>query len=113
MWLVACETANLVGIMRTHVTTCISYRRRLERLACDREHPSAACSQCVSWVVTLRSKVKASGDGALPPLVAIVTDAGSASKEQGNFIIKDAASTSMSFWGSPFRCAAGAAQMLC
>jgi hypothetical protein len=49
------------------------------------------------------NKVQASGDGALPPLVAIVTDAGSASKEQGNFIIKDAASTSMSFWGSPFR----------
>jgi pentatricopeptide repeat domain-containing protein 1 len=44
------------------------------------------------------------GEGCLPPLLAIVTDAGSASKEQGNFIIKDAASTSMGFWGSPFRC---------
>jgi hypothetical protein len=52
------------------------------------------------------NKVKAKGDAALPRLVAIVTDAGSASKEQGNFIIKDAASTSMSLWGSPFRCAA-------
>jgi hypothetical protein len=53
--------------------------------------------------VLYRKKVQSSGDGSLPPLVAIVTDAGSASKEQGNFIIKDAASTSMSFWGSPFR----------
>jgi len=54
-------------------------------------------------VVLCRDKVKASGDAGLPPLVAIVTDAGSASKEQGNFIIKDAANTSMNFWGSPFR----------
>lgn len=53
--------------------------------------------------VLCRDKVKASGDAGLPPLVAIVTDAGSASKEQGNFIIKDAANTSMNFWGSPFR----------
>lgn len=58
------------------------------------------------------NKVKATGDGALPRLVAIVTDAGSASKEQGNYIIKDAASTSMSLWGSPFRCAAKNAQCL-
>lgn len=58
----------------------------------------------LSCFCSYRNKVKASGDGALPPMVAIVTDAGSASKEQGNFIIKDAASTSMSFWGSPFRC---------
>jgi hypothetical protein len=40
-------------------------------------------------------------------VVAIVTDAGSASREQGNFIIKDAASTSMAFWGSPFRWVGG------
>lgn len=58
--------------------------------------------------------MKASGDGALPPHVAIVTDAGSASKEQGNFIIKDAASTSMSFWSSPFRWAVdGSSEQRC
>lgn len=68
---------------------------------------------CLSVALTLCSnKVKATGDGALPHLVAIVTDAGSASKEQGNFIIKDAVSTSMSLWGSPFRCAAKSAQCL-
>lgn len=43
------------------------------------------------------------GDKALPPLLAVVTDAGNASKEQGNFIIKEAVSTMMSFWGAPFR----------
>jgi hypothetical protein len=64
---------------------------------------AAHAHRVLCCAVLCRKKVQASGDGALPPLVAIVTDAGSASKEQGNFIIKDAASTSMSFWGSPFR----------
>lgn len=50
-----------------------------------------------------RRKVLAGGEASLPPLLAIVTDAGHASREQGNFIIKEAVSTSMSFWGAPFR----------
>lgn len=55
---------------------------------------------------TARHKVATCGDSALPPLLAVVTDAGTASKEQGNFIIKEAVSTLMSFWGAPFRWAA-------
>jgi hypothetical protein len=43
--------------------------------------------------------------------MAVVTDAGTASKEQGNFIIKEAVSTLMSFWGAPFRCEAAPALM--
>jgi hypothetical protein len=46
------------------------------------------------------------GEKAVPPLLAIVTDAGTASKEQGNFIIKEAVNSLMNFWGAPFRCGA-------
>ncbi|KAI8474968.1 MAG: hypothetical protein J3K34DRAFT_465323 [Monoraphidium minutum] len=55
------------------------------------------------WLSDLRDQVEARGEGALPAALAIVTDAGSASKEQGNFIIKEAVSTMMAFWGAPFR----------
>ncbi|KIY94758.1 Pentatricopeptide repeat-containing protein [Monoraphidium neglectum] len=55
------------------------------------------------WLCDLRDVVTARGDGALPAALAIVTDAGSNSKEQGNFIIKEAVSTMMAFWGAPFK----------
>ncbi|WIA29715.1 hypothetical protein OEZ86_012195 [Tetradesmus obliquus] len=55
------------------------------------------------WLADIQHKVATCGDSALPPLLAVVTDAGTASKEQGNFIIKEAVSTLMSFWGAPFR----------
>jgi hypothetical protein len=61
---------------------------------------------CRSCPPATRHKVATCGDNALPPLLAVVTDAGTASKEQGNFIIKEAVSTLMSFWGAPFRWAA-------
>eukprot|EP00879_Flechtneria_rotunda_P008397 GHRR01008796.1.p1 GENE.GHRR01008796.1~~GHRR01008796.1.p1 ORF type:complete len:458 (+),score=137.47 GHRR01008796.1:1487-2860(+) len=56
-----------------------------------------------SWLDDIQHRVLTCGDHALPPLLAVVTDAGNASKEQGNFIIKEAVSTMMSFWGAPFR----------
>lgn len=43
------------------------------------------------------------GEEALPPSLAIVTDAGNMSKEQGNFVVKEAMAAMMSFWGAPFR----------
>jgi hypothetical protein len=63
------------------------------------------CAAAVS-LAPVRHKVATCGDNVLPPLLAVVTDAGTASKEQGNFIIKEAVSTLMSFWGAPFRCEA-------
>lgn len=57
--------------------------------------------------------MNSAGEQSLPAVLAVVTDAGGASKEQGNFIVKDAASTSMSFWGSPFRCVYGTNRSKC
>jgi hypothetical protein len=34
--------------------------------------------------------------------LSIITDAGSSSKEQGNFIIKEAINSMMTFWDTPF-----------
>ena len=45
----------------------------------------------------------AKGPESLPPLLAIVTDIGKASREQGNCIVKEAVVALMSFWESPFR----------
>ena len=38
----------------------------------------------------------------MPPVLSIITDAGSSSKEQGNFIIKEAINSMMTFWDTPF-----------
>ncbi len=46
------------------------------------------------------------GAGALPPSLAIVTDMGRASREQGNCIVREAVTAMMGFWEAPFRCAA-------
>lgn len=56
-----------------------------------------------SWLTELRELVTACGAEALPATLAIVTDAGSSSKEQSNFIIKEAVAASMAFWGAPFK----------
>jgi hypothetical protein len=55
------------------------------------------------WLMDLREQVAARGEGCLPASLAVVTDAGCGSKEQGNFIVKEAVATMMAFWGAPFR----------
>ncbi|GBF98291.1 hypothetical protein Rsub_10954 [Raphidocelis subcapitata] len=55
------------------------------------------------WLTDIRDQVLSQGEGSLPASLAIVTDAGNSSREQGNFIIKEALSTTMAFWGAPFR----------
>lgn len=56
-----------------------------------------------SWLKDIRQKVALDGDSGLPSSLAIVTDAGHASREQGNFIVKEAVAATMTFWGAPFR----------
>jgi len=55
------------------------------------------------WLCELQNLVIVGGDDALPSVAAIVTDAGGASREQSNFVVKEAVSSSMQFWGAPFK----------
>lgn len=56
-----------------------------------------------SWLARFRQLATTSGESALPANFAIITDAGHASREQGNFIVKEAVAAMMSFWGAPFK----------
>ncbi|PNH07870.1 hypothetical protein TSOC_005641 [Tetrabaena socialis] len=68
---------------------------------------------CVPNTVTYNSLVTACAQGGrvatekgpqhLPTVLAIVTDMGKASREQGNCIVKEAVAAMMSFWDAPFR----------
>lgn len=50
-----------------------------------------------------RRVVTEKGPQHLPPVMAIVTDVGKVSREQGNCIVKEASAAMMNFWEAPFR----------
>ena len=50
-----------------------------------------------------RRQVCCGGVASLPSHLAVVTDAGSASREQGNFVVREAVAALLLFWDSPFR----------
>lgn len=67
-----------------------------------------ACGGSICYTATLlvpcrRRMATEKGPGALPPVLAVVTDMGKASREQGNCIVKEAVAAMMSFWDAPFR----------
>lgn len=55
------------------------------------------------WLQELKRLVEEDGEAGLPRCMAIVTDVGKASKEQGNCIVKEAVAAMMNFWEAPFR----------
>lgn len=56
------------------------------------------------WLLGLKQRVVARGGAAgLPARLAIVTDKGKSSKEQGNLVVKEAVAGMMSHWHAPFR----------
>lgn len=55
------------------------------------------------WLQEVKRLVEDEGETGLPRVMAIVTDAGKASKEQGNCIVKEAVAAMMNFWEAPFR----------
>ncbi|GIL47655.1 hypothetical protein Vafri_4418 [Volvox africanus] len=59
------------------------------------------CLYC--WLLELRRIAMEKGTPHLPAVLAIVTDMGKASREQGNCIVKEAVAAMMSFWDAPFR----------
>ncbi|KXZ56011.1 hypothetical protein GPECTOR_2g1563 [Gonium pectorale] len=59
------------------------------------------CLYC--WLLELKRIATEKGPQHLPPVLAIVTDMGKASREQGNCIVKEAVAAMMSFWDAPFR----------
>ncbi|EFJ50581.1 hypothetical protein VOLCADRAFT_116752, partial [Volvox carteri f. nagariensis] len=59
------------------------------------------CLYC--WLLELRRIAIEKGPQHLPAALAIVTDMGKASREQGNCIVKEAVAAMMSFWDAPFR----------
>ena len=61
-----------------------------------------------TWLMGLRARLVGGGHGgrgALPTCLAVVTDKGKSSKEQGNLVVKEAVAAMMAGWGAPFRCA--------
>ena len=50
-------------------------------------------------------QVETGGVAGLQPGMAIVTDKGKSSKEQGNLVVKEAVAAMMHKWQAPFRCA--------
>jgi pentatricopeptide repeat domain-containing protein 1 len=60
-----------------------------------------------AWLVSLKQLVAQHGPAALPMRLAVVTDRGKGSKEQGNLVVKEAVQACMALWGAPFRWAAG------
>jgi len=55
------------------------------------------------WLQDIKRVVVEKGRDQLPALMAIVTDVGKVSKEQGNCIVKEAVAAMMNFWEAPFR----------
>lgn len=56
-----------------------------------------------AWLVSLKQLVAQHGPAALPMRLAVVTDRGKGSKEQGNLVVKEAVQACMALWGAPFR----------
>lgn len=57
-----------------------------------------------SWLMGMRAALAAHGRACLPPQLAIVTDKGKNSKEQGNLVVKEAVAAMTQGWHAPFRC---------
>lgn len=55
------------------------------------------------WLMRLRFLVKMKENISLPVRLAIVTDKGKGSKEQGNLVVKEAVAAIMALWQAPFR----------
>ena len=55
------------------------------------------------WLMRLRYTVTVKEASALPGRLAIITDKGKGSKEQGNLVVKEAVAAIMSLWQAPFR----------
>jgi pentatricopeptide repeat domain-containing protein 1 len=56
-----------------------------------------------AWLVSLRQLEAKHGGAALPARLAVVTDKGKGSKEQGNLVVKEAVAAMMQQWDAPFR----------
>lgn len=55
------------------------------------------------WLMRLRFLVTVKDATALPARLAIITDKGKGSKEQGNLVVKEAVAAIMTLWQAPFR----------
>ena len=58
-----------------------------------------------TWLLGMKRRLLAAGRGCLPGQLAIVTDKGKGSKEQGNLVVKEAVSAMVVGWRAPFRSA--------
>ena len=57
-----------------------------------------------SWLTGLRAHLAKAPGSSLPARLAVVTDKGKSSKEQGNLVVKEAVAAIMNLWEAPFRC---------
>ena len=57
----------------------------------------------LNWLLSLKARVDKSGAAGLQRSMAIVTDKGKSSKEQGNLVVKEAVAAMMNQWQAPFR----------
>lgn len=57
-----------------------------------------------SWLMGLRALLRKSLRPQLPGRLALITDKGKSSKEQGNLVVKEAVAAIMNLWEAPFRC---------
>ena len=55
------------------------------------------------WLMRLRYLVTVKEASVLPARLAIITDKGKGSKEQGNLVVKEAVAAIMALWQAPFR----------
>lgn len=55
------------------------------------------------WLMKLRYLASLKEASALPARLAIITDKGKGSKEQGNLVVKEAVAAIMALWQAPFR----------
>lgn len=59
-----------------------------------------------TWMMGLKARLLGGhGRGALPTTLAVVTDKGKSSKEQGNLVVKEAVAAMMAGWSAPLKCA--------
>ena len=79
-----------------------------------RRRAGVAMLSLYTWLMGLRARLAGGGHGgrgALPAALAVVTDKGKGSKEQGNLVVKEAVAAMMTGWGAPFKCARAAARL--
>ncbi|KAI7837283.1 hypothetical protein COHA_008897 [Chlorella ohadii] len=56
-----------------------------------------------AWLVSLKQLLSQHGPAAMPVRLAIVTDRGKGSKEQGNLVVKEAVQACTALWEAPFK----------